>query len=221
MLQIVRNRLILPEDAAFTELNSKFCKDQSLQLPGFIGSELMAQISEALRSAKFKKTDHLNSKKEAFAKDFTIDGNHIVAHILHLILNNPVLFTAIQRITNCPEIGSFSGRVYQSIAGSDHHLSWHDDRKETRQIGISINLSDGNYSGGVFQIREKISHKLKNEISNTAPGSAIIFRICSKLEHRITNVVGNHPKTAGAGWFLSESNPLAKIREIASGKRIQ
>jgi hypothetical protein len=39
------------------------------------------------------------------------------------------------------------------------------------------------------------------EVANTGPGSALIFRIAEELQHRISDMEGDEPKTAFAGWF--------------------
>jgi hypothetical protein len=47
------------------------------------------------------------------------------------------------------------------------------------------------------------------EIANTGWGDAMLFRTSKQLQHRVTDVVGNEPKTAFAGWFKSEDrNPF-------------
>ena len=61
---------------------------------------------------------------------------------------------------------------------------------------------------GVFQLRECDSETMLMEVPNTSPGDAILFRIARHIQHRVTAVEGTVPKTAFAGWFVSEPNFL-------------
>jgi hypothetical protein len=218
MLQITRTELLRPSHQSLEQMRQEFHLRQSLYFPGFIDPTLMNDIAAGLETAHFHDTQHLDTKNRRFAKDQTIDGRHVVTHIFHFVLNNPVLFEFVQVITECPKVGSFSGRIYRTASGTDHYLSWHDDRDNgERLIGVSVNLGKTAYSGGIFQLRDRRSKTVLNEISNTATGGALIFRISPDLEHRITPVEGENPKIAGAGWFLSDRSGLRTIKDIATG----
>jgi hypothetical protein len=65
-------------------------------------------------------------------------------------------------------------------------------------------LSTDVYEGGVLQIRRAGSQQILCEAHNTGFGDALVFRVDTGLEHRITPVEGNVPKTAMAGWFKSK-----------------
>jgi hypothetical protein len=95
------------------------------------------------------------------------------------------------------------------LPNSGHYDSWHDDDIKNRLVGISINLSPLQFCGGVFQIREQGSKRLIMQIANTGLGDAILFRISGDLEHQVTEITGNQPKTAFAGWFQSGELDLA------------
>jgi hypothetical protein len=88
-------------------------------------------------------------------------------------------------------------------AGPQHQLSWHDDLKETRQVGFSMNLSADLFHGGTFELRDQRTRTQVAEVKNTGFGDALLFRISDILEHRVTEVVGRADKTACAGWFLA------------------
>ena len=213
MLQITKTGLSATNNDLLERLRDQFSINQSLRLSAFIDGSIVDQLTTSIDTAKFLDTNHLDSKKREFAKDFTIDGGEIATHMFHLVLNNANLFKVIEQITDCPSIGGFSGRIYRSISNADHHLSWHDDNEDPRRlIGISVNFSRDLFSGGVFQLREKKSKKILTEIANTELGSAMIFRVSSELEHRITRIEGDKPRTAGAGWFSSVSDYLPSIK---------
>src|SRR5262249_7665061 len=126
--------------------------------------------------------------------------------LLHLLTNDPVFIGVIERLTGCGPVGCFGGRVYRMVASSGHSDSWHSDmaRDEQRILGMSINLGEQPYSGGLFQLRRADSSRLFYEHANTGPGDALVFRLAPWLEHRVSHVVGNVPKTAFAGWFRTE-----------------
>lgn len=219
-MRITKKELLLPSDESLSRMRQDFNKQQSLYLPGFVDSSLLDHINAGLQTAKFHQTKHLDSRNREFARDETIDGRNVVTHVLHLMLNNPALFSAVRSLTESPPIGSFVGRIYRSVSGSDHHLSWHDDSENpSRLIGLSINFSKLPYSGGLFQIRDRTSRVILNEIENTQAGGAIIFRISAELQHRITAIEGDNPKIAGAGWFSADANGLTNLMNMAIGTR--
>jgi hypothetical protein len=71
-------------------------------------------------------------------------------------------------------------------------------------IGLSLNLTKENYSGGVFELRLKGSNESIHQIKITGAGDALLFDLSERLEHRVTPVVGEGSRTVFAGWFQSE-----------------
>src|SRR5258708_23307107 len=116
-------------------------------------------------------------------------------------MNSPELFRIIQRITGCSSIGNFFGRIHRSSPGPEHKIEWHGDNADYRLVGISINFSDDTFSGGSFQIRDKQSETMLNEVSNTRIGDAFIFGIDPELQHRLLPVADGGSRTVGFGWF--------------------
>lgn len=139
-------------------------------------------------------------------------ADNAASHLLHFLTHDPRLFEVIQQITGCGRIGCFDGRVYRMVPGSQHYDSWHSDMVEHRMIGMSINLSPAVYSGGVFQIRDVDTRQIIHEVANTGLADGILFRLSPQLQHRITDVDGSVPKTAFAGWFQSEPDFYADLR---------
>src|SRR5262249_58599579 len=93
----------------------------------------------------------------------------------------------------------------------------HDDRCEGRLVGMSANLSTEIYSGGVFQLRDSRTEQLLCEMPNTGLGDAILFRIASPLQHRITEAEGAVPKTAFSGWFRSKPKGAPELEGGSGG----
>ena len=68
---------------------------------------------------------------------------------------------------------------------------------------MTLNLRSDGFRGGAFVLRKKRTRQTLATIRNVGLGDTLIFRIDPALEHRVTDVVSNNPKTAYAGWFVS------------------
>ena len=76
-------------------------------------------------------------------------------------------------------------------------------------------------------MRERDTRRVIFELANTGPGDAVLFRISEKLEHMVTAVEGDEPRTVFAGWFSRTPGfhhhpvlkPLAGTRRGADGHR--
>lgn len=190
-------------------LRDEFAQRHCVVLLHLLSPDVLQSLMQRLATAEFVETPHYfhhaQGDAREFAKDLTIVGKSPVLHALHLLLNMPALFEVIEQITGSPKIGCFSGRIYRSLPGSDHHLDWHNDQEEaTRLIGLSVNLSEQMYEGGVFQLRERVSERLTAEVTRGGLGSAHLFRVAPLVEHRVTPVEGLYARTAAAGWFMSQ-----------------
>jgi hypothetical protein len=140
------------------------------------------------------------------------ERDNIGFHLLHFLANDPKLFHLMQQITGCGRIGCFSGRVYRMVAGHDYNLAWHSDLPH-RLIGMSINLSTEAYSGGIFQMRDCGSSQILYQGVSSGFGEGIVFRIAPEVEHRVSKMEGTIPKTAFAGWFKSQPDYHASLRQ--------
>ncbi|MEO8053458.1 MAG: hypothetical protein ABI833_23915, partial [Acidobacteriota bacterium] len=72
--------------------------------------------------------------------------------------------------------------------------------------------------GGVFQLRANGSGEILCELPNIQSGDAILFRISGKLNHRVSPMQGNEPKTAFAGWFRNRGPNFFSALQQLSGK---
>jgi 2-oxoglutarate-Fe(II)-dependent oxygenase superfamily protein len=124
----------------------------------------------------------------------------------------------IPRLTGCPPVVCFTGRIYRRTPGESHVSNWHTDiTEDERMITLSINLSDGVYRGGTTLVREADTKRVVCELPNTGFGDAILFPIDPRFEHRIADVEGDTPKTALAGWFNSKYDPRYLFTRGAAG----
>lgn len=206
MITITKNGLTGCEDHIVDRLRREFAEKRCTILPRLLEDKLLDKILGNLDTASFYENQHTASGDAIFASDLSVPTKSIVLHQLNFLFNNPGLFRLIEIITGCTEIRGFSGRIYRNMPGTDHFLDWHDDTSgPTRLIGMSINLSKEKYEGGVFQIRKKGNSDNLKEVSCGNRGDTHIFKVSPHLEHCVTTVTGNFPRTAGAGWFTSDT----------------
>ena len=190
-------------------LSEQFDRDHCIRLPQLMDAGLLTLIQRQLDQAEFDR--RIN---EGIGVELCMRQN-IAFCVLHFLTNTPALFQIIQQITRCGRIGCFTGRVYRMVPGCGHEGSWHRDTVEHRMIGLSINLSAGIYSGGIFQLRDNTSGQIVCQVANTGFGDGILFRIADHLAHRITTVEGTVPRTAFVGWFRSRPKFRTLLTETA------
>jgi hypothetical protein len=175
-------------------LREQFDAQHCLKLPGLLAPRSVALMQEFVEEIPFIHRVH-----GKIGTEFCLpDGR--AARLMFFLVNDPALFAIIRRITGCPHIGCFTGRVYRMVPGAGDYDTWHSDIIQERMVGMSINIGPA-YEGGVFQLRECGSQRMLGEAPNVVPGDAILFRIDPTLEHWITPMTGTTPKTAFAGWF--------------------
>jgi hypothetical protein len=198
-------------DIALTALASEFSRSHVVRLPGFLDRPLLDLIKSRLSVAPFvPRVDEHGVELEQTLDDEPLAGLFTVA------LNDPRLFALIQSVTGCPSIGCFTGRVYRRAVRNDagHYYPWHDDVSHDRLIGLSINLSDAEYGGGVLQIRDAATKSMVAEVANTGQGDGVLFRISSELEHQVTPLQGSEPRTVLAGWFRARPSYRDLLAEM-------
>jgi hypothetical protein len=205
-------------DADADTLRAEFDANHALRLPALLHPELIERLLPRLESGTWEHRHHAG-----ISRDVTLN-DPVAQHLMHFLLGAPDCLEAMRRITGCEQIRAFHGRFYRFLPLPGHRHTWHDDRGtegQDRRIGISINLSFRPYEGGVFQLRRARSRRRLCELPNVQPGHAIVFRISPELQHRVTPVQGDEPKTAFAGWFLADGSDhltAIKSRERFAGQ---
>jgi 2OG-Fe(II) oxygenase superfamily len=197
MLQLTRNGLVL--NGRLDALRNAFATQHCVVLENLLEPVLLEKIQRHIDRAQW----NCSAFEDGFSgTEFTLD-EPVTCNLLGVLLNNQNFLNAIRMITGCTQISEFSGRVYRMAAGPQHHLSWHDDidLKEKREVGFSMNLSTDVFRGGTFELRNRSTRAPLAQVNNTGFGDALLFRISTDLQHRVTQVVGKAPKTACAGWF--------------------
>jgi hypothetical protein len=184
--------------ASIARLRREYRRRHYLLIPGFLNPTLLQLIQHQIERTSFQIVKH-----RGFGRDLRMQQTSGTAS-LNYLLNDRALFRFVERITGCPRIGSLTGAVRRAVAGPKNALGWHNDNISDRTVSITINLGSTRYEGGVLQIRSACSKKIVGEISNTGPGSAVIFPVSPSLEHRNTPISGAIAKTAFSGWFASK-----------------
>ena len=186
------------------ELKNEFTEKQCIVINKFIDDDLINKILSNLKDSDFVSESYLGKSNKIFASNLNLVSKSIAFKVFNFILNNQDFFSLIEEVTGCRKIDTFKGRIYKIIPDTEQQLDWHDDMNEiNRVIALSLNLSPRDYEGGAFQIRKKGSVDILREVVNTQLGDIHIFNISPDLEHRVMKTSGAFPRTAGAGWFLS------------------
>lgn len=205
MITLGRNGLVVSaSDAELRSLRERFDREHVIRLPGLLDAEHVALTNGYIDEVGFLPRVHDGIGTELCLPD----GRAI--RLLFFLVNDPVFFSIIERLTGCRTIGCFTGRIYRMEPHRVDHDTWHSDSVQDRMVGMSLNLGPA-YEGGVFQLREKASRRMLGAAPNIVPGDAILFRIDEGLQHWITPIRGSEPKTAFAGWFRSSPQFLTLL----------
>jgi hypothetical protein len=194
------------------QLRTDFAQQHYLKVPQLLSPDLLDFVQSQVEEAEFYERVHegIGSNKELCMAQNTVFA------ALQFLVNDQKFFEFVQAATQCEQIGCFQGRVYRVSSSDGHHDSWHDDLGEDRLLGMSINLSKEVYAGGVLQLRDRASGTIVSEVSNAGRGDALIFRLSSGLQHRITQVAGRATKTAFAGWFRAQPDFVSLLKKRAA-----
>jgi hypothetical protein len=191
--------LVVASDLALDEAGDAFSRNHCVKVRGFLSGDLAEEILTKMRPEDFYERAH----KGFTGSEACLREDSSMLALLWFLVNDERLFQVLEAVTGCPTIGSFQGRVYRLTNSPGHHDDWHHDLVDNRLVAMSVNLSSDGYEGGILQIRDGTSREVLHEEPNTGLGDAVIFRLAPGLEHRVTNVSGDRPKTAFAGWFKS------------------
>jgi hypothetical protein len=199
--------------AALDALRAEFARRHCVRLPSLLEPDLADRLAGRLDEATFVEHVHpgIGSNRE-----LCLRADPTVA-VLQLLLSGDAVVRAVEAITGCAPIGSLTGRVYRMSGPRGHHDAWHDDVADHRLVGLTVNLSPRPYRGGDLQIRDRASRRVLCEMAPRGLGDALVFRLRVDLQHRVTDVEGEVPRTAFAGWFRGVPGPGWRPRARAAG----
>jgi 2OG-Fe(II) oxygenase superfamily len=179
------------------DLRREFRERDCAVLKGFLQPTLLEDLLPAVEQSGFRPRTHGHIGTED-----SMEAGGPLASLL-LAANDPRLFELVSEVAGCGAIGCFDGRVYRLDPARGHGDSWHSDVGDNRLVAMSVNLTTESYDGGLLQIRDHRSGEVTAEVGGTALGDAVIFRIAERLRHRVSQVEGDVPRIAFAGWFKS------------------
>ncbi|HEX7084820.1 MAG TPA: 2OG-Fe(II) oxygenase [Vicinamibacterales bacterium] len=181
--------------AALDALRREFDERHCILLKGFVSPALLQTIQRLLAAAPFYDRTH-----DGIGEELCLSPGPLSAG-MEFLWNSPALFDLVDRLTGCGPFGCFEGRVYRLAPSSGHYDSWHSDVGQDRRVAMSVNFSTAPYEGGVTEFRRAAESEPYYSVANTGFGDAILFRVDPALRHRVTDVTGQTPRTAYAGWF--------------------
>jgi hypothetical protein len=189
-------------------LRCEFDRRHCLLLENFLHPEVVSLLLPMIQTATFRPERHdVGSELQMVP--------NVALRLLSFLTNDLKLFDLVQKITSCSRVGCFSGRVYKLIPDPTHMLDWHNDMKiPGRLIALSLNLGTAPFRGGILQVRKGRAAPIVSEVANTGFGNAVIFKISSELEHRVTQLQGDVPRITFAGWFWSDPDIRTYWRQL-------
>lgn len=196
---------------ALDALRRRFDERHCIRLEGFVAPGLLRTIHRLLAAAPFYDRSH-----DGIGEELCLSPGPLSAG-MEFLWNSPALFELVDRLTGCGPFGCFEGRVYRMTPSVGHYDSWHSDVGQDRRVAMSVNFSTARYEGGVTEFRRAAESEPYHQVANTGFGDAILFRIDPALRHQVTEVTGDEPKTAYAGWFRTAPDFRDLFRERHPG----
>ena len=182
-----------PADASAAK--EQFARFQALHIEQAIEPSYLAALLKTLETSTFVADAPAPGFREVESSP------QRAGRLLNLTLNRPELLRWLEDVTGCGPLKTIEGRVVQTLLRPGDELLWHDDLLATagRRVAIVINLSTRKYGGGDFQLRWK-GGEIVVEHHHSRLGSALLFRVESRLEHRVLPLTFGGPRRVFAGW---------------------
>ena len=136
-----------------------------------------------------------------------VESPQRVGRILNLALQRPNCLRWLEDATGCVPLGHIEGRLTQTLVRPGDELLWHDDLcEEDRRLAFVLNLGTAPYTGGDFELRAKGGPTLLR-VHHAEPGSALIFKVHPRIEHRVLPLTAGGPRRVFAGWAIAKPHP--------------
>ena len=197
VVQLTGSSIHRGHDEAVAAAKDAFARTHLIHLPGFLSADLLASVRRLVAAAEFVPRVHTELVPPAM--DFTITDVN-VRGALTFMLNGPGMFSAVEEITGVGGIEFFDAVVSKMVPGLGVD-SWHDDVDGNRLLALSVNLGEEPYDGGWLMVRRKGEALPVQQFQNVVAGDALLLRIDTTLEHRLTDVTGAVARLALVGWF--------------------
>ena len=134
----------------------------------------------------------------------TVERPPLASTAILLALRRQELFRWLEAVTGCAPIASVDGQVVQTEPQAGDELVWHDDMVggARRRLGVTIGLGRAPYEGGLFEMRSVPDGAPLIEFKHDRPGTALIFEVSRRCEHRVHPLSKGGPRRVFTGWFL-------------------
>jgi hypothetical protein len=188
-------------------LGAVFERDHCVRLPQFLDAPLLDRIRAYVEEGDF------STRRYGAARTELCMERGKAAELLLLLTNDPHLFGLVRTITGCKRIGGFDASVYRLTPDPAYADPWHGEIFGHGMLAMSIDLSDRPYSGGALETRDRYSRDVLHR-AETEPGDALLVRLAPFLQHRVTAVEGDTPRTVYAGrLMLFKSGTYSKLAQ--------
>ncbi|MEO9131885.1 MAG: 2OG-Fe(II) oxygenase [Sphingomonas sp.] len=135
-----------------------------------------------------------------------VESPQRAGRVINLALKRTALISWLEGVAGCGPLGNVEGRVVRAVANNHDQLVWHDDLDDPRRrLGITINLSEQRYEGGLFELRDKVTHDVLTTHLHLEPGTALVFDVAPDIEHRVLPVTAGGPRCVYTGWVFKTS----------------
>lgn len=183
------------------QLRPAYANQRALLCREAMAPELLNQLANAATKADFisDPVEHLGHR--------WVERPSMIGAAIELVLNRPMLLDWFKTVTGCTAWGSIEGRLVETRAGGEDHLSWHRDTVAHMryEFGITLHLRPCHYDGGAFEMRDSHSKQPLFRHYPADPGDLLIFEVDHRSEHRVTRVESGEPRLVFTGWFISNS----------------
>jgi 2OG-Fe(II) oxygenase superfamily len=207
---ILKPHDVVVDPVGLERLREEYQNRHCVLITKLLDDTLLSVLRPLITSDSWREFIH-----EGIGSEVVLRGQTAAVTALHFATNSPKFLAAIAAITGRDDLTWFGGRVFRMSPDAGHYDSWHDDVRGNRQVGMSINLSDGGYEGGLFELRDRATELPLAQIANTQLGGASLFRISKDLQHRVSPITGTRARTAFAGWFCSgEPDFMSRLHQL-------
>jgi hypothetical protein len=176
----------------------EFAARGSLYLRDFLAPDVLETVRGICRAASFVTKDNVK------LGSMEVEWPRRAGLAVSMALTQPALLRWLEAVTRCGPLKRADGRIAQGRSGQPHALDWHDDRIDpNRRLAITVNLTEEDYEGGLFELRDQASGRIVTSHRHDVMGAALIFEVSARYEHRILAVTAGGPRRVYTGWFYA------------------
>lgn len=201
---------VVDSSARLREAKEEFEKRRLLHLPGLLSPELVESVRAGIERDGFEEPAQKTGADAVYQGAY--QGGKVgwdlkagdTSRLIADRTNDRRLLDFVAMITGSPPLQRCIGRVFRIFPMADD-LPWHTDAEGGRLADLIINLNAKPHSGGLFQMRDKHTQNIFNEVGETAFGDGLLIKISPDIEHHYKAIIGSIPKVTFSGWFVPKS----------------